>query len=265
MKTRIISAIIALIIIIPLLILGGTPFTIAVILLGIIGFKELLDLKDKDRKLPLVIKILSLASFVAIVLNNISSNINYSVDFRVFTGIIFVILIPIVFYHDKNKYNISDALFLLGSIFFLGIAFNYLIYIRSAGLNYIIFLLLITIITDTFALITGMLIGKHNLSPSISPKKTWEGFIGGSIMGTFVATMFYTSIFDYNISLIYLVLIILALTIVGQLGDLVFSSIKRYYGIKDFGKIMPGHGGILDRLDSILFVLLAFSFLLGIL
>lgn len=98
------------------------------------------------------------------------------------------------------------------------------------------------------------------MCPTVSPKKSWEGFIGGLLFSTFISTVIFTTIFDYQGNILIFILIVAALSIIGQLGDLVFSAIKRTYNIKDFGNIMPGHGGILDRLDSIIFVVLAFSY-----
>ena len=116
--------------------------------------------------------------------------------------------------------------------------------------------MLICIVTDAFAMFTGMLIGRHKACPKISPKKTVEGCIGGSIIGTIVGVIFYGCLIG-NFS-VKLVLITLVLTIIGQLGDLFFSKIKRENGIKDFSNIMPGHGGVLDRLDSLCFVVMAY-------
>ena len=118
--------------------------------------------------------------------------------------------------------------------------------------------------TDSFALLTGMFIGKNKLAPTISPKKTIEGFVGGALMGTFIATSFYVTVINQNCSLVLVIFITLFLSCIGQLGDLVFSSIKREYGMKDFSNLIPGHGGILDRFDSLIFVFLAFILVLGI-
>ena len=118
--------------------------------------------------------------------------------------------------------------------------------------------------TEEFALISGMLVGEHKLCPEISPKKTIEGLIGGVFMGTFVSTAFYYTVISSNISLVVLIFVSALLCLIGQLGDLVFSSIKRYYNVKDFSNIIPGHGGILDRFDSLIFVTLAFIILKGI-
>ena len=262
MKTRIISSLVVIFIVIPIIYYGGPIFYAAVGIVGLIGFRELLELKEKEKDIPFVMKTVSVISFLFIVLSNLNDrSLEFLVDYRIISFIIFMILSPMVFIHDFKKYNINDALYLLGSIFFLGLSFNYLITIRMLNLNYLIFLLLITIFTDTFAYVTGMLIGKHKMSKIVSPKKTWEGFVGGSIFGTFISSVFYISAFEYQGSIIGLILVVLLLTMIGQLGDLILSSIKRYYKIKDFGNIIPGHGGILDRLDSILFVLLAFSFI----
>ena len=127
-----------------------------------------------------------------------------------------------------------------------------------------IYLLLITVFTDTFAYITGSYIGKTKLAPSISPNKTMEGLVGGLLMGTFVPTVFYVTVINPSISLVVIVFITLFLSLVGQLGDLVFSSIKRTYNVKDFSNLIPGHGGILDRFDSLIFVVLAFIIIVGV-
>ena len=123
---------------------------------------------------------------------------------------------------------------------------------------------MITIVTDSYAYFIGRLIGKHKLLEEISPKKTWEGTIGGSIMSTFICTVYYITVINPQISILKIIFTVLFLSIIGQFGDLFFSAIKRLFGIKDFSNIMPGHGGILDRLDSIIFVMLAFTFFINI-
>ena len=103
-----------------------------------------------------------------------------------------------------------------------------------------------------------MLVGKHKLCPIVSPKKTIEGLVGGTVAGTIVATAFYVTAINPSMSIAFVALITIILSLVGQLGDLVFSSIKRYYDKKDFSNLIPEHGGILDRFDSLIFVVLAF-------
>ena len=125
------------------------------------------------------------------------------------------------------------------------------------GLEQVIYCFVISITTDTFAYIGGSLLGKHKLAPTISPNKTIEGSIIGSLMGTMMGSAFYYNIIDKS-NLWLVILISFILTILAQIGDLFFSSIKRSYKIKDFSNLIPGHGGVLDRLDSVLFVILGF-------
>jgi phosphatidate cytidylyltransferase len=111
--------------------------------------------------------------------------------------------------------------------------------------------------TDSAAYFTGISIGKHKLSPAISPKKTIEGALGGIIGSSLLTTIFGVLISKYNsnIGIFDFIIIGLLCGIFSQLGDLAASYIKRYANLKDFGKLIPGHGGILDRFDSILFTM----------
>ena len=118
-------------------------------------------------------------------------------------------------------------------------------------------MVLTPIITDTFAYVGGSLIGKHKVT-KLSPNKSWEGYIVGSLMGTFMMSMYYTTFISSNVNIMMLILIIFLMTVVGQVGDLFFSAIKREHGIKDFSNLIPGHGGVMDRLDSLIFVSLVF-------
>ncbi len=160
-------------------------------------------------------------------------------------------------------------------------AFTSMLYIIAsftalAGLRYIengVYIFVIVFISscvcDIFAYFTGYLFGKHKLIPEISPKKTVEGAIGGTIFAL-LGLMLYGFILDKTVSALnvnYAVLAIYgaALAIVGQFGDLIASLIKRERGVKDYGKLFPGHGGVLDRFDSMMPIslsLLLLSFVL---
>lgn len=122
-----------------------------------------------------------------------------------------------------------------------------------------IYILIAAFGCDIAALFTGMFFGKHKLNERISPKKTVEGAIGGWLFG-FIASFVFAYFFDFFGGSVYFMLYTsLTLPIVAQIGDLSFSLIKRNYGVKDFGSIIPGHGGILDRIDSLLLCLIFFS------
>lgn len=265
MKVRIISAIVMVAIFVPFLIIGELPFAVLMGVLGMFGFYELMRVRETKKKFPFVLKLFAYFLVLAFSMYNINSiEFAYKFDYRVMAFIIFMFTSPMVFINNTKRYNLNDALFLIGSILFVGLSFNLIVITRNFDINYIIYLLLITTITDTFALFTGMLIGKHKLCPDISPKKTIEGLVGGTLMGTFIASAFYFTVISSSVSLIILVPITALLCLIGQLGDLVFSSIKRYYGVKDFSNLIPGHGGILDRFDSLIFVTLAFIIFKGI-
>jgi phosphatidate cytidylyltransferase len=173
-----------------------------------------------------------------------------------------LLLMPIIIYHDNHVYNINDALFLVGSVFLLGISVSLLIVLREQNLMRVLYLFIITTMTDTYALIGGMLVGKHKLLESISPKKTWEGLIIGTVFGVLISVVFYYITIDDSINILSLMLGTTLLSLIGQFGDLAFSSIKRLYNKKDFSNLMPGHGGILDRLDSFIFVSLGYILLM---
>ncbi len=131
------------------------------------------------------------------------------------------------------------------------------------GWYYVVMALFAPWISDTFAYFTGVTMGKHKIVPHISPKKTWEGCIGGAI-GCAVVVMLYIGLLVYDIEGINTsrtIMMVIAfvfglfISVFSQIGDWLASSIKRLVGIKDFGSFMPGHGGMLDRFDSVFFTL----------
>lgn len=258
LKIRIISAVIALAIVIPILIIGGYAFYIGACVIGMIGFYELLSLKDKEKKLPLLIKLISALCFLLLTLTSLNTN-TLEIDFKYFAIIFISLLMPLLSNGKRKEYIESDAFYLIGIILFLGIAFRYLIVFRNINIHYILYLMIITIMTDTFAHFFGTKLGKVKLCPDVSPNKTVEGMMGGTFFGTFIGSVYYVTFINTNMNMFYILLISLALSLVAQVGDLVFSAIKRKYGVKDYGNIMPGHGGVLDRLDSLIFALLMFS------
>lgn len=266
MKVRIISAIVLIALFVPLLIIGDIPFTILMAVLSVGGLYEMLHVRESKKKFPTILKIFAYIMVVAFCTYNFNSiEFQSQFDYRVMALLLFTFLSPIVFINDSEKYNINDAVFLIGSLLFIGLSLNMILVTRNFDINYIIYLLMITTMSDTFALVTGKLIGKHKLCPKISPNKTVEGFFGGVLMGTFIASAFYFTVINSHCSLVFLILSTALLCCVGQLGDLVFSSIKRYYDVKDYSNLIPGHGGILDRFDSLIFVTFAFIIMKGFL
>ena len=262
MKKRVISAIVALIIVVPIIFIGGYTYYIGVGVISVLGFYELLKVREEEKKIPMVMKGITLLTYLAIVMSAISTQGSFSIDYRLFILNMFACLIPLIAM-ERKKYDAEDALFILAATLFLGISFNFLIVIRNMSLFYLLYVVLITIMSDTFAHFWGTKIGSVKLCPNVSPNKTVEGMIGGTIFGTFIGSAFFLTFINPNASVLLTGVISLALSLVAQFGDLVFSAIKRRYGVKDYGNIMPGHGGVLDRLDSIIFAILAFSYLVA--
>ncbi len=131
------------------------------------------------------------------------------------------------------------------------------IYFMEHGKIYVLIPLIAAWACDVCALFSGMLFGKHKLAPVISPKKTVEGAVGGVLggaLGVFLYALVVNLCFDTGFSYPAMLLIGAFGAVLGQIGDLSFSVIKRRFGIKDYGRILPGHGGILDRFDSVIFV-----------
>ncbi len=260
MKKRILGAIIIALILIPTLIIGGNVFTIVIGMIGVLAFKELVELKESHQKIPDFMFFIGILDLLLLIFSKSDCSFTFSLGFKEISFSILTILIPCLFY--KN-YNTKDAIYLIGSIIFLALVFNYIILLRNLDIWRLLYLVLIVTITDIFALIFGKLIGIHKCVPTISPGKTWEGSLGGTIVGTTIASMFYINMINNN-NLIKVILLTLFLSILGQLGDLLFSKIKRENKIKDFGNLIPGHGGILDRIDSLIFVTLAYVILFNI-
>lgn len=257
MRVRIISALIALIISVPLVYIGGIPFYLFSILLSLLGFREFINLAIKDNW---GLKLISYICFLGIIGTNlVKTNFTNILNYQILGIILLLFFMTLLFQHRNKKYDTSKCFYALGITIFLGVSFSLMIIVRNMSLYYFIYLFLITIMTDTFAHSTGTLFGKHKIN-EISPNKSWEGCLGGTCFGTLISVLFYLIMINQDINIFVLIGITLFLSIIGQLGDLFFSYMKREYKIKDYSNIMPGHGGILDRFDSIIFVMLAFTY-----
>lgn len=175
-----------------------------------------------------------------------------------------IISIPLLIELFSSK-NSTNSIQKLGNTYIsmvyplFGIIGMYLILFKSTegGIifqpMYLITIFLAIWLNDTFAYLTGMFFGKTKLFERISPNKTWEGTFGGVIISVLLTILFIKNFIRTDISLIYWTIIIITTVVLGNIGDLIESLLKRKLDIKDSGKILPGHGGILDRFDSIFF------------
>ncbi|MFD1705908.1 phosphatidate cytidylyltransferase [Siminovitchia sediminis] len=252
MKQRVVTAITAMIIFLPLLYIGGIPFIILVYAMATIGLYELL----KMRHYPFFSGqgIMSMILLWIILLPGTWFESGHGADIKIKAVILGVLLFLAYTVLSKNKFNFDDAGFIMLSVLYVGIGFHFLIETREAGLTYLLFILFVVWGTDSGAYFVGKSLGKRKLWPEISPNKTIGGSIGGIFIALLIALLFF-SFTTLDIPLLQLLGVTIILSVFGQLGDLAQSAFKRHYGVKDSGNIMPGHGGILDRCDSWLFVL----------
>lgn len=261
MKQRIITAIIAAALFIPFVIYGKVPFTILVLAMAIVGFYEILKMKG--------ISIFSVPGFLGLITltllvipqswnEKVVATIGYSSNLMIVYGLVMLLLIYVVLV--KNKITFDEVAFILLGAFYVGLGFHYLIETRNVGLEYVVYCLLVVWTTDSGAYFVGRKIGKHKLWPEISPKKTIEGFVGGIVIAVIFAIVMQL-IYPFANGMISLIFVTIFASIIGQMGDLVESAIKRHFDVKDSGNILPGHGGILDRFDSLLFVVPLLHFL----
>ena len=259
MKTRILTAIVATGILIPVLIFSATPvFPIALTLVAVVSLYELfhcVGVKGLHISLPIYISAAFLLFWIRYAENGQSFS---TVAFSIASIILLYLFAAAILSHGKFSFEALGVIF--STSLYIVAACCMLIYVRDIDKVGKFIYLLIFIgawITDIFAYFTGMLFGKHKLIPDVSPKKTVEGSIGGTVFCSlsFVAFgVIINSAFGGDANFLVLAIGGIAIAVISQIGDLIMSVLKRHYGIKDFGKLFPGHGGMLDRFDSILAV-----------
>lgn len=242
---------------IPFVWYGGKPFLGLVYVLAFAGLYELVRMKQ----LPLLsVPTLLAALLLAVILLPGKGALEMMYLTKIEITFLVVLLLLSYTVLSKNTFTFDDASFLLMATLYVGMGFYYLNETRIEGLRYILYTLLVIWATDTGAYFVGRAIGKRKLWPEISPNKTVGGAVGGVICAVVVALV-YNRFSPVTDNMGMLVAVTAAVSVFGQIGDLVESAFKRHYGVKDSGSILPGHGGILDRLDSLLFVLPLLHFL----
>ncbi len=260
MLTRIISAGVAIVIAVAVLCFHNTiVLNIAVALLIEVALYELFKAEDclKFKVSQIVCYIFALT----VPFSNYLIKLNENIMYYIIATFILVMFAAFLGYYKAMKYEkLSFMIFVSG---FIAVAMSTLLYIHSIGGRHGLFYLILTLcgawLADSGAYFAGTFFGKHKLCPNISPKKTVEGLIGGVITNGLIFIIIgfvYTKIVSADICLNYILLFVLGMlcALIGLLGDLTASLLKRQTGIKDYGNIMPGHGGVMDRFDSVLFV-----------
>ena len=251
-KTRLLSGIVLVIIAFATIFLGGDVLFATLLIISLIGVSELYKVV-KIEKAPL-----GIVGYIGVVVYYFLIRAQKKEDLMMF-AIILLILVMAVYVFAFPKYVSEQVMTAYFGVFYVAIMLSYIYQTRllKDGLFLVGLVFLCSWGCDTCAYCVGMLIGKHKMSPKLSPKKSVEGAIGG-VVGAALLTVIYGMIFKNAMGVTTQhVWIMAAISAVGALismvGDLTASAIKRNYEIKDYGKLIPGHGGILDRFDSVIF------------
>jgi phosphatidate cytidylyltransferase len=266
MKERIISGVLGAIFFLFILWLGSWWYSVFIWILASICFLEYCRLFGYSHRKPQVILGLVFVTWIIIAglreqLGIESIALFQSLHMLIFIFVIFLVLL--VF--SRNQFDIYQMAHLFIGTIYIGLGFSFMINIiwHADGFIWSLFILLIIWANDTGAYFIGKNLGKRKLWPSISPNKTIEGSVGGVLVGLVVSGIFGV-LFPDIWTIGYALGLGLLISVLGQLGDLVESAIKRSTGTKDSGRILPGHGGVLDRFDSLIFTYLVLQVFTGL-
>ena len=251
-KTRLLSGIVLVIAALVLIITGGDVLLVSTLLISWIGMFELYRIFHIEKSAPGIVGYATAEVYYA------NLRFGFLPDLMMLVlGLLIVLMFVYVFTYPK--YQTEQLLAAFFGVFYVAVMLSYVYQTRMLGAGtYIVWLIfLCSWGCDTCAYCVGMLIGKHKMTPKLSPKKSVEGAVGG-VIGAALLTVIYGMVFrgamGSEMSHVWIMAAISgAVALVSMVGDLTASAIKRNYGIKDYGKLIPGHGGILDRFDSVIF------------
>ena len=247
MQERLIGGGVAAAIFLPLLFIGGLPFQLLVGAMAMVAVSEMLRMKHLEIFSIEGILSMVAAFILAVPIDQYFISLPTNASVTGFAVISFLILAGTVL--NSDHYSFDDAAYPIASAFYVGFGFQNLIAARLDSWEKVLFALFIVWATDIGAYLFGRQFGQNKLLPKVSPNKTIEGSVGGILSAIIVALIF------------WLLICTIIFSIFGQFGDLVESAIKRHFGVKDSGNLIPGHGGVLDRCDSWIFVFPIMHFL----
>ncbi len=265
MKTRVITGAAIFAVLVAVMCLANTPvYPIALSILAVIAVNEVLGVLSLKKQYFMAVP----AYIIAAVMPTLAYVLCEIMDIREYKFIItltvvlfvYMLYLFVVSVFERGRFTVADLSMGLVLITYITVSFSALSvikYIGNIGFLCIGMVFMGAWVSDTFAYFTGMLFGKHKLIPEVSPKKTIEGSVGAVICTTIAFILFGAvvgAVSDYNPNYIVLGISGPILSVVGQIGDLFASLVKREKGVKDYGNLLPGHGGIMDRFDSILAV-----------
>ncbi len=255
MKVRILWALIMIGTLVPFVVYANDiVFTLGATLIALIAITELLN----AIKRPPAFTVLFTYGFI--IFTGWYSYEYGMLDNYYFIMLFIVITVLLVLKQNLERYDFTQASVVYMIIIYVVFSFNALIFIKiNYDIQLFIYPVILAVLADTFGYFGGKLFGKNKLIPNISPNKTIEGAISATIAASTFSVIFLLKLgYDVKTTIIITILMVL----LSQIGDLVASAIKRTYNIKDYSQMIPGHGGVMDRLDSILFNYIVLSVIL---
>ena len=257
MLTRTISGFFLIVVLFALLYFGGYVLLGALLVFSLIGLYEYHKAIAAEHKPFVWISYIACAAYYAILFVKPEAVIEQPYGFLFLSLFFLILMIAAVITYPERRFE--DAFLTFGGTVYVAVLFSFLFFVRRRdnGSYYAWFIFLAAWGSDTFAYLCGRAFGKHKLVPKLSPNKTVEGAVGG-VIGATVLCIVYGLLVRQHLGLDTEKVLLLTVpigvfgAILGQTGDLFSSAIKRFMDIKDFGHLIPGHGGILDRFDSIL-------------
>lgn len=254
LQKRVIFGVLGLVLFLPIMWAGGVLSQMVVGLLAVLAVTELLRMRRlSPNSVEGVLSMLG-ALVLTLPMERYLPFLPTGGNYAAFAMVVLLILGATVV--QFGKYTLDDAVYPIASSIYVGIGFHALLLAQMASRPKLFFALLLVWVTDSGAYLLGRRFGQRALAPRVSPHKTLEGFLGG-ILSALVFSVFYLLIFpevkaDYH----YLIMLLLVplFSAAAQFGDLVESALKRHYRVKDSGRLIPGHGGVLDRFDSLIFL-----------
>ena len=258
--TRLISGIVLVILAAFLLVKGGTLLFLVSLAISLIGLFELYRVMKIEKSAPGYVGYAAVVAYYWIM----GSREQY-VTFLAIVSLMILMTIYVVTFPKYGTEQITVAFF---GIFYVGIMFSYLYQVREMpDGKYLVWLIFLSSWgCDTCAYCAGMLLGKHRLAPVLSPKKSIEGAVGGvvgsALLGCIYAYFFGAKMDEVSNPMVACAVACAIAAVISQIGDLAASAIKRNHNVKDYGNLIPGHGGVLDRFDSMIFTAPAIYFAL---
>ena len=243
MKTRVISAAVLLPLLIFVLIKGDIILASFCLVCSLIGVNEFCNALGENSS-----KSTKILLFLASIIQIFAMYKNYTDITIVLTFTIIFIQGALVVFEKISPINAALSIF---TFFYVSVSISYVYVISANYAKFFPYIFILSMVTDTFAYFSGVFFGKHKLSPNLSPKKTIEGSVGG-ILFCVGASFLYALVFHKEF-LSFVIPFAFLGSIISQIGDIFASAFKRAMNIKDYGNLIPGHGGILDRADSVIF------------